>query len=179
MIDSLEQVVASNRPARAGISKGIRTVSRWRWLNTAFKVSLGPAIVIWFLKSGRLDAALLAGALRNWPKLLLTVFILYSVSAVTSLRWCLFLRAQSIPIKLADCFSFTMAGMFLGLPTPGGAGGDVAKIWLVRERVPGKGKVAAETVLVDRMVGLFSLLAFVGAAMIASVRRKSVTPQFV
>ncbi len=178
MIDGIEQIASPEHCAPPSVAPGIRRGSpMWGWLKTAFKVCLGPAIVIWFLKSGRLNGALVTGALRDWPMLFLVFFILYSVTGITAFRWRLLLHAQNIPLTLKECFSFSLIGMFLGLPTPGGAGGDVAKVLLVRERAPGKGKAVAVTVLVDRIVGIGSLMALAGVAVVFSLRGSSAIPR--
>jgi uncharacterized protein (TIRG00374 family) len=112
-----------------------------------------------------LDLTVVSRALNNWPQLLLLLAILYSAVGITSWRWRILLRAQQIPVGLSKCFSVSMIGLVLGLATPAGAGGDVARIYFVQEHAGRKMGAVILTVVLDRLLGLLSLLLLGGAAL--------------
>jgi uncharacterized protein (TIRG00374 family) len=145
-------------PAMADKPKRRTTLRCRAWLLTVLKLSAGAAIVLWLIGSGHLDLTVVGRALSNWPQLLLLLAILYSAVGVTSLRWSMLLHVQRIPAGLGECFSVSMIGMFLGLATPAGAGGDAARIYFVQRHAAGKMGAVISTVVLDRFVGLLGLL---------------------
>jgi uncharacterized protein (TIRG00374 family) len=153
------------------------STQRGGWAKALLKISLGAAILVWFLRSGRLDWPLLGATLRNWPQLFLVAAILYSITGITSYRWNLLLRAQEIRVGLGKCFSLNMIGMVLGLVTPGGTGGDIARIYYVKGHAQGKVSAAAFTIVLDRIVGSFSLLLVVGISAALNFRWVSSVPR--
>jgi uncharacterized protein (TIRG00374 family) len=97
-------------------------------------------------------------ALHNWPEILASLGLIYAVMAIMALRWEGLLHAQGIAVGFGGCFSLTMIGMVFGLVTPAGAGGDLARMYYVRERSVDVRKAAILSVVIDRVLGLLSLL---------------------
>jgi uncharacterized protein (TIRG00374 family) len=151
---------AANRPE-------CRSTFRYRaWLVKLLKLTAGAAIVAWLVGSGRLDLTVVSRALSNWPQLLLLLAILYAAVGITSWRWRILLRAQRISVGLGECFSVSMIGLVLGLGTPAGAGGDVARIYFVQRHADRKMGAVISTVVLDRLLGLLSLLLLGGIALV-------------
>lgn len=135
------------------------------WLVKLLKLTAGVAIVFWLVGSGRLDLTVVSRALSSWPQLLLLLAIQYSTVGIASWRWLILLRAQRISVGLSECFSVSMIGSVLGLATPAGAGGEVARIYLVQRRAGRKMGAVISTVVLDRLMGLLSLLLIGGIAL--------------
>jgi uncharacterized protein (TIRG00374 family) len=80
---------------------------------------------------------------------------------VTFVRWYVLVRAQRLPFTLPDAFRLGAVGFFFNSFLPGSVGGDVIKAaFLAREQ--SRRTVAVATVLMDRAIALWALLAFVG-----------------
>lgn len=84
------------------------------------------------------------------------------VEILAGLRWQLLLRVQGVQLKWTRVFGLSMIGIFFNFFVPGGTGGDVVKIFYLLKETPGKGPQALLSVLVDRIIGLFSLIALSG-----------------
>ncbi len=125
----------------------------------------GVAIVVWLIGSGRLDLTVVSRALGSWPQLLLLLAILYLTVGITSWRWQILLRAQQIPMGWSECFSVSMIGLVLGLATPAGAGAEVARVYFVQRHAGRKIGGVISTVVLDRLIGLLSLLLLGGVTL--------------
>jgi uncharacterized membrane protein YbhN (UPF0104 family) len=100
---------------------------------------------------------------------LATGVLLVGVSVVLGfLRWRLVARAARIDLSLGEALRVGALGFSANFVALGNVGGDVVKATLVARRRPGKRAVAVTTVLVDRAMGLFALLAFASAAIVAT-----------
>jgi glycosyltransferase 2 family protein len=115
--------------------------------------------------SGTIDPKVLRSAARNWPLLLGALGAMVVSSVFAAARWGALLRAHDIRLSLFDLLRLVMTGLFFTLIAPGGVGGDVVKAWCVA-RGSDKRAAAATTVLLDRYLGLITLL-LLGATVIA------------
>ncbi len=84
------------------------------------------------------------------------------VEILAGVRWQLLLLVQGVRLKWSRVFGLSMIGIFFNFFVPGGTGGDVVKIFYLLKETPGKGPQAFLSVLVDRIIGLFSLMALSG-----------------
>jgi uncharacterized protein (TIRG00374 family) len=93
----------------------------------------------------------------NWPQLLLAVGI-YLVAVIgTFVRWYLLVAALHLPFQMRDAIRLGFIGYLLQFVSLGSVGGDLFKaVFLAREQ-PNRKPEAVATILVDRIVGLFSL----------------------
>ncbi|MCH7993888.1 MAG: flippase-like domain-containing protein [Planctomycetes bacterium] len=90
--------------------------------------------------------------------LLLAILIHFPVVLPQALRFQLLLRAQNIVVGYWECVKLSLAGNFLNFATPlGSNAGDVFKAYFVSLHTDRKTE-AATTVVLDRIVGLGSLL---------------------
>ena len=141
-----------------------------RPLVTTLKVALAVGLVVWMVRGGRLDLSQVAGAFERWPELAGVAVIYSMVVGITAWRWNLLLRAQGIQMCLREAFSLTMIGLLFNIVIPGSVGGDVMKGYYVSRRAGPRKTEAFGTILVDRMVGLLSLLTVASLAAAANVR---------
>ncbi len=95
--------------------------------------------------------------------LLLALVIHFPVILPQALRFRWLLHAQGIHVGYMECIKLSFAGNFLNFATPlGSNAGDVFKAYFVSLHTDRKTE-AATTVLLDRIIGLVSLLIIAGA----------------
>jgi uncharacterized protein (TIRG00374 family) len=150
---------------------------RKRWWTEALKGLFAVVLVFWLVRSGKLDPTSLRMALRNWPEILASMGLIYAGMAIAARRWEGLLRAHGLEIGFGRCFSLTMIGMVFGLVTPAGAGGDLAKMYYVGERGVDVKKAAILTVVIDRLIGLLSLLLLAAFAAVWNWRAVAQDPK--
>jgi uncharacterized protein (TIRG00374 family) len=111
---------------------------------------------------------------RLWPAMLVIplLAILYISQAA---RWRLLLRANGFDVPMGRAVRITWAGAFFNQILPGSVGGDVAKALIVAK---GEGRKAAVfgTVLLDRLVGLATVVLIAGFAILPVLDRKEMIP---
>jgi uncharacterized membrane protein YbhN (UPF0104 family) len=73
-------------------------------------------------------------------------------------RWLALLKVQGLELAWPKALKITWVGYFCGLFMPGAAGGDLARAYLACQNRPDGKTRAVSTVLMDRIVGLQSLL---------------------
>lgn len=90
---------------------------------------------------------------------LLAVLVLVAIDRmVMILRWVLLLRAGTIPVTAARAAKIFLVSSFIGSFLPAGVGGDAARAWGLT-RVTSEGSEALASVVVDRLLGILSLVA--------------------
>ena len=120
------------------------------------KIGLAVGLLIYLVRSGRLDLAKLQSLLS--PDFVILGFTLIGVILfLTSERWRLLLRQQNFKIAPVAAFKLTLIGNFFNMFVPGGVGGDLVKAVLIAKDHPGRRGEGALTVLVDRVLGLFTM----------------------
>jgi uncharacterized membrane protein YbhN (UPF0104 family) len=88
-----------------------------------------------------------------WAMLFLVAGTLFGIT-----RWWRLLRLAGCPASWRDSFRLTYLGLFFNLVFPGLTGGDLVKAVLVVREHPERRADALVTVLLDRMIGLWSLI---------------------
>lgn len=74
-----------------------------------------------------------------------------------ALRWWLFLRGQSLSVKLGRAIELTLIDSLFSLASVSGLGGDAARILLLMRELPGKKLVIALAVMADHLAGLVAV----------------------
>jgi uncharacterized protein (TIRG00374 family) len=79
---------------------------------------------------------------------------------LTLVRWFVLVRAQGLPFRLRDALRLGMVGFFFNTFMPGSVGGDIIK---AAQLAVGQSRrtVAVATVIMDRIIALWALVAFV------------------
>ncbi len=77
-------------------------------------------------------------------------------------RWWFLLRANGLGVTFLEAQKYGWIGLFFNNVIPGATGGDVAKAVYIARRCPGQKIRAIVSIVVDRIVGLLSLI-FVGS----------------
>jgi len=98
--------------------------------------------------------------LRNLDKSLFglgAVSFLFLVLIINT-RWWWLLRANKLGVRLLEAQRFGWIGLFCSNAMPGSVGGDLIKAVYIVERCSGNHFRAVVSILVDRIIGLLSLL---------------------
>ena len=95
---------------------------------------------------------------KHWGYYALAAICATLSVGLTFVRWYFLVRAQDLPFTLRDAFRLGLVGNFFNIFLPGSVGGDLLKAaFLAREQQ--RRAVAVSTVLIDRGVGLWGLIA--------------------
>lgn len=86
-------------------------------------------------------------------------FIFFGMTQIISAsRWHLLLAVQKIDFGRMRTFQLVMIGMFFNLFLLGSTGGDLLKTFYAMKEVPHKKTAVFLSVVIDRLVGMFSLM---------------------
>jgi uncharacterized protein (TIRG00374 family) len=147
-------------------------------LSLLLKIALAAGVIYWMVHSGKLDFHVVLHAFTEHAMTaLFLVFTLYLQIAIISWRWNILNRALGFGINYREAFSLSMIGLLFTVIIPGSVGGDVIKAYYVGTRVPKRRAQAFTTILMDRYLGLLSLLTL-GAAGVAWNYRVILTNKF-
>lgn len=130
-------------------------------LNSLFqiaKIAIALGLLYYLFSSGRIDVQSLR---RLIDPSMITAGILCTgaVLLLSSERWRLLLTQQGFSVSMFQAFRLTLVGTFFSIFVPGGVGGDLIKAVLIAQNHPqNRGKVVL-TVLADRVLGLFTMVA--------------------
>jgi uncharacterized membrane protein YbhN (UPF0104 family) len=131
--------------------------SIWRWLVPGAKLALAGGLIYYLLTSGRLDLRVLAGMHLGWA-VAAAMLLTLAGQVVQCVRWWCLMSSQSIHVSFATVLHLSWIGYFFGLFLPGAASGDLARGYFTVQRTPSTRLRSASTVLLDRAIGLYSLL---------------------
>ena len=93
-----------------------------------------------------------------WAWLVLAVGLRSSALLLGCSRWRLLVRAQNIPFAFRDAFRLGGIANLMTYVVPGTIGGDLTKVVMVARENPDSRAVVAATVVLDRVMGLLSLM---------------------
>ncbi|WP_413290383.1 lysylphosphatidylglycerol synthase transmembrane domain-containing protein [Bdellovibrio sp. HCB337] len=123
----------------------------------ALKVVLALGLIIWLVQSGKLNFKALANLLQ--PQYLAAGFcLIFANMYLTSERWRMLLQTQDHHQNSWQTFKLTMIGIFFNFAVPGGVGGDLVKAFYFTKDHPESKMIAATSVLMDRVLGLYAMI---------------------
>jgi uncharacterized protein (TIRG00374 family) len=133
-------------------------------LSLILKIAFAAGVLYWMAHSGKLNLLVVGHAFQeHWQLALFLVFTLYLQVAIISWRWNILNGALGFGISYREAFSLSMIGLLFTVVIPGSVGGDVIKAYYVGTRVPKRRAHALTTILMDRFLGLLSLLSLAAA----------------
>ncbi len=137
-----------------------------RWLIGLAKVGVSAAILFWLFGKAVQDDSFhqLQRQPKDWPLLVAALATTLFAVTITIVRWLLLVRAVELPFTLREALRLGFLGYLLNFFTLGIVGGDAIRAVFIARRNPGRGAVAAATVVVDRVLGMFALFLLVSAA---------------
>lgn len=106
---------------------------------------------------------------------LIVVPALLAVYLVQAIRWRVLLQANGFEIPFGRAFLVTWAGIFFNQILPGSVGGDVAKALIASKGEVRKAGLFG-TVLLDRLVGLGTIIVIAGLAVVPVLDRPALRP---
>lgn len=135
----------------------------------AFRIALGIGLLVLVLEKtgGWRSVAQLFSA--PW---LVPGFVLFTLvgAAVEARRLTLLLRSQRRELPFRASLTLVVISVFFSLCIPGGTGGDLVKLYYLARENPSRSIEIATVIVVDRAVGLFSMLLLVTALALVHLR---------
>ncbi len=125
---------------------------------TILRLGVGAAILVYMYRSGIINVRPLAKLLSAWPISLAAVGILLADVYLMGIRTCWMFEPVGLHLPIWKSFQLNLVAAFFTNVIPGAAGGDVARIIYTTKGNPGNRAKVATVVLLDRGVGLFSML---------------------
>lgn len=126
------------------------------FLNKSIRVVLTIAF-IWFIYANiDLSSLFLTLKQTNYLLVLLGFFVFVCNRILICLRWKVILSAYKIPVTLIKVIKIIFVSMPAGFLTPGGAGTDLARGYLVSKQ-HGQTADVAGSIIIDRIIGLYAM----------------------
>jgi uncharacterized membrane protein YbhN (UPF0104 family) len=123
----------------------------------AVKAGIATGLLIWLVRSGKLDFRALAQLQVGLP-LAMILFCQALMLAFPFVRWLMLSRAQDLKLSFAEAFRVGMIGYFASLFVPSSIGIDGIRIAYLCRHNKGREHAAVSTVIVDRVVGTLGLV---------------------
>ncbi|MEI6972158.1 MAG: lysylphosphatidylglycerol synthase transmembrane domain-containing protein [bacterium] len=134
----------------------------WKWSWTAVRITVCVAMLAYLLY--QTDAQSLfresRAAFSRWPWLVSGVIMTFLGLAAGAIRWRAILYAQGLQFPRLKVLHIFMIGQFFNAFMLGACGGDLARAYYVAKGRQGKRTEAVATILMDRGIGLFSMILF-------------------
>ena len=125
-----------------------------KYINFFIRLSVTALLILYLFKKIEITQVLNIFVLIN-PLVFLYASLLYILSSyISTLRWKIFLNEKEL--KISTLFSLYLIGSFFNNALPGIIGGDVVKIFMIKEKTGIREAIAS--VFMDRYTGLFALL---------------------
>jgi uncharacterized membrane protein YbhN (UPF0104 family) len=122
------------------------------------RVAIGIGILVYLAKSGQINLSSLARLFHSWPLTLAAVALLLLDIFFMSIRVSVLFRTARLSLSLGSSVQLNLIGFLFSTFLPGAAGGDLAKLVYATRENHGRRAEVATVLILDRLVGLFSLL---------------------
>lgn len=129
-----------------------------RSLFTFVRLAIGIGILVYLSRSGIINFHSLGRLLTAWPITIAAFGILLLDVALMSVRLSLLFRPHDLSLPVRNAFQLTLVGFFFSMFLPGTAGGDLPKLYYATKGNAGRRTEVGTIVLLDRAIGLLSLL---------------------
>jgi glycosyltransferase 2 family protein len=144
--------------AKAVQGKGLMRESAWRWLLTlGLKIILAVGLLGWLLWSGRFTVEPFWHLQPGWTVvgLLVCQAVMLGIPMV---RWHVLARAQELPIRFMESLRIGLIGNFVSIFVPAGLGVEGVRFLHAVRLCPGRRSHILSTLVMDRALGLLTLL---------------------
>jgi hypothetical protein len=134
------------------------------FVKTLAKFGFAAIIIYWMINSGKLDFNLLPKAFSHPFNLSIVILLTIFNLLATSWRWkkLMEVKTQTI-LPFWKITKINWIGLFFNTVLPGMVSGDLVKIFYIRDVDSNLSKrFLLASVLVDRIIGLFSLISLLG-----------------
>ena len=147
-----------------------------RMLMTSVKLVLAAALLYWVCSKINWQDMRTRLATLNWWWFALGATFQWVVILIAIHRLQILLRAQGVLLGYLRTLKYVNIGLFFNVMLPGGAGGDVLKIYYVAREAPDRKPEIITAVLLDRCMGLVAVVTIAACALIATA---GTSPQLV
>jgi glycosyltransferase 2 family protein len=127
-------------------------------LFTALRILTGVGLLVYLAFSDSIAWSELAELAGAWEITLSALGLLLVIMGLTSWRLCLLLEPRGLNLSLGSSFRLTLIGAFFNTFLPGGAGGDIVRIYYAMKGNEGRRTEIATIILLDRLFGTLGLL---------------------
>ncbi len=122
------------------------------------RLGLGLGLLVYLIESGVINLRALERLITFWPFAIGAGVLFLGDMILMGLRLSLLFRPHTMKLSLGSAFRLTLVGQFFTCFLPGGAGGDMVKLYYAARENRGRRTEIVTIVLFDRAIGLFSLL---------------------
>jgi len=135
-----------------------RYASVRKYASLLLRLVFGLGILAYLAKSGQINLSSLVSLLHKWPLTISAIVFLLLDILMMSIRGSLLFRNARLTLALANSIQLNLIGFLFSTFLPGAAGGDIAKLVYATKENHGRRAEVATVLLLDRLVGLFSLI---------------------
>jgi uncharacterized protein (TIRG00374 family) len=121
------------------------------------KLAIAAALIGLVLKSGHLKLEAIRDLFKG-PAFLIGIVLIGLNLWLLNWRWYWLLRSRGFQVRLSKTFSLYLIGVFFNHALPSSVGGDVVKAFYLARHQSERQTEAVLSVLIDRVLGLYSLL---------------------
>jgi uncharacterized protein (TIRG00374 family) len=122
------------------------------------RLAIACALLAYLVKSGVIDWRALSRPFTAWPIALAAVALVIVDVSLNALRLSWLFRPHGLNLSWAKSFQVTMVSFFFTQFLPGATGGDLARLFYVAKDYKGLRSEIVTVSLLDRAIGMFSLL---------------------
>lgn len=133
-----------------------------KYVGTAARIILCCGLLFFLFKQMEMKSlyGVLLKASSHWMWLGCGIVMTFLGLAAGALRWKRILESQGIPIPGRRVIQIFLAGQFFNAFMLGACGGDVVRAYYATQGRKGKRTEATITIVMDRAIGLFSMILF-------------------
>ena len=124
----------------------------------ALRLVFGGGILVYLARSGQINLSSLVSLLHKWPVTITAILFLLLDILMMSIRASLLFRSARLSLSLTNSLQLNLIGFLFSTFLPGAAGGDIAKLVYATKENHGRRAEVATVLILDRLVGLFSLI---------------------
>lgn len=123
----------------------------------ALKIAVAAALIYFLLHTGLLKVDSLK-ELLNVQTVAVALLLVGINLVLLNWRWYWLLRSRGFSVTLGQTFALYLIGVFFNYALPSSVGGDVVKAYYLAREQKNRRVEAVLSVLIDRVLGLYSLL---------------------
>ena len=137
-----------------------------RLLIILVKIGISVAILAVLFNGAQESLSDLRNQPKDWSLLALATLVGLGAVCASFVRWYWLVRALDLPFTMRDAFRLGFVGYLFNFVSLGSVGGDLFKAVFVAREQPGRRAEAVATVVIDRMIGLYSVFLVASAAIL-------------
>jgi len=126
---------------------------------TALRILTGVGLLVYLGISDSIVWGELAELAKAWEATFSALGLLLIIMGLTSWRLCLLLEPRGLHLSFGSSLRLSLIGAFFNTFLPGGAGGDIVRMYYAIRGNQGQRTEMATIILLDRVFGTFALVA--------------------